>query len=100
MSPTSCTGSPLASLSSIGMEPAGSSGQPLDAGPFAAWLAEMGRALRTQGATTVPCDGCVACCSSSQFVHIEPDERDALDAIPAHWLFPAPGMPQGFVVMG
>ena len=34
---------------------------------------------------------CTACCTSSQFVHIEPDETDTLAHIPAALRFPAPG---------
>jgi uncharacterized protein len=48
----------------------------------------------------VPCHGCTACCTSSQFVHISPDETDALDHIPAELLFPAPHRPPGHVLLG
>ena len=70
------------------------------AGVFSAWLGEMLAAVRDGTNSAVPCDGCVACCSSSQFVLIEPDEVDALAHIPAELLFPAPGRPEGHVVMG
>ena len=72
----------------------------LPAGPFAAWLAEMQQALRGERASDVPCDGCTACCTSSQFVHIGPDETDTLAHIPAELLFPAPRLPTGNVVLG
>jgi Fe-S-cluster containining protein len=72
----------------------------LDAGDFSSWLASMGRALRGGGDAAVPCDGCTACCRSSQFVHIAPDENDTLAHIPAELLVPAPRMPPGHVVMG
>ena len=36
----------------------------------------------------VPCNGCTACCRSSQFVHVGPDEADTLAHIPAELLFP------------
>src|SRR3954452_13867356 len=42
----------------------------------------------------------MACCTSSQFVHIEPDEADALAHIPAALLFPAPRLPKGHVLLG
>jgi Fe-S-cluster containining protein len=60
----------------------------------------MRRALRGEADSDVPCNGCTACCTSSQFVHIAPDETDALAHIPAELLFPAPKLPNGNVVMG
>jgi Fe-S-cluster containining protein len=72
----------------------------LDAGPFSAWVGDMHRALSTGADADVPCGSCVACCASSQFVHIEPDEADALSHIPRQLLFPAPGLPRGHVLMG
>ena len=48
----------------------------------------------------MPCDGCTACCTSSQFVHIGPDETDTLAHIPAALLFPAPRLPRGNVLLG
>jgi Fe-S-cluster containining protein len=48
----------------------------------------------------VPCGSCTACCTSSQFVHIAPDEGDALAHIPKPLLFPAPGLPRGHVLLG
>jgi hypothetical protein len=73
---------------------------PLAAGNFAAWVADMRAALRGESDMDVPCDGCTACCSSSQFVHVAPDEADVLANIPSGLLFPAPGMPRGHVVLG
>jgi Fe-S-cluster containining protein len=70
------------------------------AGEFSAWLSSLLVAVRDGTNSDVPCDGCVACCSSSQFVHLGPDEHDALEHIPAELLFDAPGMPEGFVLMG
>ncbi len=64
------------------------------------WLAGMERALRNEQASEVPCDGCTACCTSSQFVHIGPDEVDSLAHIPAALLFPAPRLPEGHVLLG
>jgi uncharacterized protein len=72
----------------------------LDAGPFGAWLAGMLRALEGEQDADVPCGTCTACCTSSQFVHIEPDETDALAHIPAELLFPAPLRPRGHVLLG
>jgi uncharacterized protein len=62
------------------------------AGRFSAWLGQIG--------ADVPCGTCTACCTSSQFVHIEPDEAETLARIPRALLFPAPGRPKGHVLMG
>ncbi len=75
-------------------------GQRLPAGDFGAWLDGLEAALRGEHDSDVPCDGCTACCTSSQFVHIAPDEDDALAHIPGELLFPAPGLPRGHVLMG
>ncbi len=67
---------------------------------FGAWLDDMRAALRGERDANVPCDGCTACCTSSQFVTIEPDETETLARIPAPLLFPAPGRPRGHMVLG
>jgi Fe-S-cluster containining protein len=72
----------------------------LDAGGFAAWLEEIQAAVRGEADADVPCGECTACCSSSQFVHIAPDEHDTLRHIPKELLFPAPRLPRGHVLMG
>ena len=72
----------------------------LPAGDFSAWLRSMEAALRDEAPIAVPCGGCTACCTSSQFVHIGPDEVDTLAHIPAELLFPAPGRPRGHVLLG
>jgi uncharacterized protein len=56
--------------------------------------------LRGDRESAVPCGGCTACCTSSQFVHIAPDETDTLAHIPAALLFPAPGLPDGHLLLG
>lgn len=73
---------------------------PLDAGDLSSWLHQMQAALRGEADAEVPCGTCTACCRSSQFVHVEPDEADALAAIPSELLFPAPGLPMGHVLLG
>ena len=73
---------------------------PLPAGGLSGWLATMEVALRGEADADVPCGGCTACCTSSQFVHIGPDETEALAAIPAALLFPAPRLPRGHVLLG
>ena len=72
----------------------------LPAGDFSSWLSELQRALRGERSSDVPCDGCTACCKSSQFIHIAPDEADTLAHVPGELLFPAPGLPDGHVLMG
>jgi hypothetical protein len=63
-------------------------------------MSEMQGALRAERGSNVPCDGCTACCTSSQFVHIGPEETDTLAHIPAELQFPAPGLPPGHVLLG
>jgi Fe-S-cluster containining protein len=70
------------------------------AGDFSVWLSEMHGALRGHHAADVPCAGCTACCTASQFVHIDPDETDTLAHIPRAVMFPAPQRPPGHMVMG
>jgi uncharacterized protein len=74
--------------------------EPLDAGDFASWLGEIGRVIGGEGDSVVPCNGCTACCRSHQFVPVGPDEPDALAHIPPDLLFPAPGLPEGNLVLG
>jgi hypothetical protein len=73
---------------------------PLEAGDFGAWVDATLAAIRGDGSADVPCGGCTACCTASQFVHIGPDETDALAHIPAELLFPAPLLPAGHVLLG
>lgn len=70
------------------------------AGPFGRWLEQMLAALSGTSEADVPCGSCIACCASAQFVHVAPDELDALAHIPADLLFPAPRLPRGHVLMG
>lgn len=72
----------------------------IPAGEFSTWLAGMRAALRGEADSDVPCGTCTACCTSSQFIHIGPDETDTLAHIPEELLFPAPGQPAGHVLMG
>ena len=72
----------------------------LAAGDFSSRMIEMQGAIRGERGADVPCGGCTACCRSSQFVHIAPDETDTLSHIPAELLFPAPRLPHGHVLLG
>lgn len=60
----------------------------------------MGSALAGAADADVPCGPCTACCTSSQFVHIGPEETATLARIPPALRFPAPGMPDGHVLLG
>ena len=72
----------------------------LDAGKFSNWLSDTRTALKNDAETDVPCGECTACCTSSYFIHIKSSETDTLSHIPDELLFPAPGMPEGNVLMG
>ncbi len=67
---------------------------------FSEWFVEFDEAMQGRRDASVPCGACTACCTSSQFVHIDPDETDTLGHIPADLLFRAPGLPKGHRVMG
>jgi len=72
----------------------------LAAGDFSAWMNAIQAARRGERGSDVHCGSCTACCTASQFIHIEPDEADTLAHIPAALLFPAPRLPRGHVVLG
>jgi Fe-S-cluster containining protein len=80
--------------------PYGGDMRPIPAGEFSAWLTNMLAAIAGDQDSDVPCGECTACCTSSQFVHIGPDEADTLAHIDPRLVFPAPGLPAGHVVMG
>jgi Fe-S-cluster containining protein len=79
--------------------PAGEPTGDLPAGDFGAWLESMRAALRHEADADVPCGDCCACCSTSHFVHIGPDEVETLAEVPGELLFAAPGLPDGHVVL-
>lgn len=74
--------------------------QPPAAGNFSAWLRSTRKALAAAQGLTVPCGGCTACCTSSYFIPIRPEETRTLARIPKKFLAPAPGLPQGHKVLG
>lgn len=69
-------------------------------GALATWVDDMQAALRGERSSDVDCGTCSACCTASQFVHVGPDEHDALAHIPAALLFPAPRLPEGHLLLG
>lgn len=79
---------------------AGTQEQDLPTEEFSSWLRRTRRAQRTDEGVSVPCGECKACCTSSYFIHIHPDETDTLAKIPPELLFAAPGLPIGHVVLG
>lgn len=72
----------------------------LPAGSFSSWVKHTKSAVADKGTADVPCGTCIACCTSSYFIHVGPDEVEALRRIPKALLFPAPGLPKGNVLMG
>lgn len=72
----------------------------VDAGDFGAWLTAFTDTLTERMPADVPCGDCTACCTSSHFVNVGPDEVDARARIPEELLFPAPGLPAGHHLMG
>lgn len=75
-------------------------GSPLDAGEFGSWMTEIAGAIAGENDADVPCGSCTACCTSSQFIHVGPDEIDALAHIPVRLRFAAPRMARGHVLIG
>jgi len=73
---------------------------PIDGGEIGAVLDAIAAAIATGAESDVPCGTCTACCRSSQFVDVAPDEIDALARIPAALLVAAPGRPPGHRVLG
>ena len=74
--------------------------QKLPAGKFTDWLNTTKNTLHNNQGADVPCGSCTACCTSSYFIHIRPDEKETIARIPKELLFPAPGFPKGHKVMG
>lgn len=73
---------------------------PLSAGSFSAWLRRVRTAQLDDEGIDVPCGGCDACCRSSYFIHIGPEETETLTHTPGELLFAAPGLAKGNVLLG
>ncbi len=69
-------------------------------GSFTQWLNELIGSLEGQNDTNVPCGECVACCTSSYFIHLKPTDKQTLRHIPKNIIFPAPGLPKGHFLLG
>ena len=74
--------------------------QDLPAGAFSSWLRHIRIAQINDHGVDVPCGACLACCKSSYFIHIRPEETQTLACIPRKILFPAPGLPKGNMLLG
>ena len=72
----------------------------LNAGCFSSWLRRFRHALLTDTGIEVPCGSCRACCTSSYFIHIRPEEKKTLSRIHKQLLFSAPGLPKGNMLLG
>jgi Fe-S-cluster containining protein len=72
----------------------------LPAGGFSAWLRSAQAALAEEQPVDVPCEDCNACCRTSHFVHVRPEEKRTIARLPRELLFPAPGLPPGNLVLG
>lgn len=72
----------------------------IPAGEFGEWLRRVQPAVNNNLESDVPCGECNACCRASYFIHVTPEDVDAIAAIPAELLFSAPGAPPGYQLMG
>lgn len=79
---------------------AGALAPDLPTDPFSSWLRRTRQAQKTKKGAVVPCGECRACCTSAYFIHISPDETETLARIPKQFVFAAPGLPKGHVVLG
>ena len=67
---------------------------------FSSWLRSAQAALAEEESADVPCGSCNACCRTFHFIHVRPEERRARARLPRDFLFPAPGLPPGNLVLG
>lgn len=69
------------------------------AGRFDSWLARFDETARGDHEPDVPCGTCSACCTSSQFVMVGPDEQAVRAHVPPRLLTRAPELPRGYDVL-
>lgn len=67
---------------------------------FSSWLEQTKGVLSSDADADVPCAECNVCCRSSLFIHLRPDDTQALAHIPKELLFEAPGLPKGNKLLG
>lgn len=72
----------------------------LPAGDFSVWLRHTQAALAEKREADVPCGPCNACCRTSHYIHVRPEDRRALKRLPRAYLSPAPDLPPGNLVLG
>lgn len=72
----------------------------IPAGDFSSWLVLIRKSLNDDSPMEVACGECNACCISSYFIHIKPEETQTIARISKKLLFPAPGFPKGNMLMG
>lgn len=72
----------------------------IPAGDFSSWLRHTRSALNSEIGAEVACGECIACCCSSYFIHIKPNETQTISRIDKRLLFAAPGLPKGNVLLG
>jgi uncharacterized protein len=73
--------------------------QDLPAGAFSAWLPGARAAMEGERGSDVPCDGCTACCTASQWIRIGSGELDVLACIPPELLARSARLPNGDVLL-
>jgi uncharacterized protein len=64
------------------------------------WLRRIKKALAENSSMKVSCGECNACCRSSFFIHVNPEETRTLCRVPKELLFPAPLWPKGHMILG
>jgi uncharacterized protein len=74
--------------------------QSIDAGDFGTWLEQTRASFRGSMGAVVPCGACRGCCTSSQFIHVCPQDARTLEAIPHHLLVKAPNSGDRHMVLG
>jgi len=70
------------------------------AGTFSAWLRHTRQVLSSDVGAGVPCGDCTACCTSSYYVYVRPDETRTRARIPEAHLVSLPRLPPGYLAMG
>jgi uncharacterized protein len=67
---------------------------------FSDWLHKTREALFSGSPRDVACGDCIGCCTSHYNIHIDPEEKTTLNAIPKKYWIPAPNRPEGCIVLG